>query len=142
MFDSNIGARSDDSDDLAVARIRVGAQMPRATRVFFESGLYHVYNRFARGDEVFADPGGAIGFIHLLRGLKLRDGFQVVARSPLSNHYHLAVRMSAVPLARTMGTASGEDRRTAGEAFRCGQSLGTSWSGEEVNGSGVCEGDR
>jgi hypothetical protein len=65
---------------------------------------------------MFADPGEAIEFIDVLRELKLRDGFQVFAWSLLSNHYHLAVRTSAVPLARTMGTASGEDRRPAGKA--------------------------
>ncbi len=67
---------------------------------------------------MFADPGEAIEFIDLLWELKLRDGFQAFAWSLLSNHYHLVVRVSAVPLARTMGTASGEDRRTAGEAPR------------------------
>lgn len=34
--------------------------MPRAPRVLIEGGLYHVYNRFARGEEVFADPEEAI----------------------------------------------------------------------------------
>jgi hypothetical protein len=31
--------------------------MPRALRVLIEGGLYHVYNRFARGEEVFAGRG-------------------------------------------------------------------------------------
>ena len=117
--------------------------MPGAKRVFVEGGLYHVYDRFARGEEVFADPGEAIEFIDLLRVLKLWDGFQVFAWSLLSNHYHLAVRTSAaVPLARTIGTASGEDRRPAGKAPRCSQSLGTSGRGGEVKELGVCKGDR
>ena len=34
--------------------------MPRRPRVFVEGGIYHVYNRFARGAEVFADPEEAI----------------------------------------------------------------------------------
>ena len=36
--------------------------MPRAPRVLIEGGLYHVYNRFARGEEIFADPEEAIEF--------------------------------------------------------------------------------
>ena len=30
--------------------------MPRSLRVFVEGGIYHVYNRFASGESVFADP--------------------------------------------------------------------------------------
>jgi hypothetical protein len=29
--------------------------MPRAPRILIEGGLYHVYNRFARGEEVLAE---------------------------------------------------------------------------------------
>lgn len=81
--------------------------MPRAPRVFVEGGLYHVYNRFARGEEIFSDPEEAAGFLDLLRDLKKRDDLQVFAWSLLSNHYHLAVRTSAVPLSRTMRTLQG-----------------------------------
>jgi putative transposase len=81
--------------------------MPRAPRVLIEGGLYHVYNRFARGEEVFADPEEAIEFLDLLRDLKQRDDLQVFAWSLLSNHYHLAVQTSAVPLSRTMLSLQG-----------------------------------
>jgi len=30
--------------------------MPRRPRVFVEGGLYHLYNRFARGAELFSQP--------------------------------------------------------------------------------------
>jgi hypothetical protein len=49
--------------------------MPRNPRVFVEGGLYHVYNRFARGEGVFADPEEAVEFVELLREVKGRDGF-------------------------------------------------------------------
>ncbi len=81
--------------------------MPRAPRILIEGGLYHVYNRFARGEEVFSDPQEAIEFLDLFRDLKQRDGLQVFAWSLLSNHYHLALRTSAVPLSRTMRTLQG-----------------------------------
>ena len=72
-----------------------------------EGGLYHVYNRFARGEGVFADPEEAIGFVELLRELKNRDGLRIFAWCLLSNHYHLAVKTSPVPLARTFRTLQG-----------------------------------
>ena len=81
--------------------------MPRAPRILIEGGLYHVYNRFARGEEVFADPEEAITFLDLLRELKQRDDLQVLAWCLLSNHFHLAARTSAVPLSRTMRTLQG-----------------------------------
>ena len=59
--------------------------MPRARRILIEGGLYHVYNRFARGEEVFADPEEAVAFLDLLRDLKRRDDLQVFAWCLLSN---------------------------------------------------------
>ena len=76
--------------------------MPRRPRVFVEGALYHVYNRFARGEGVFADPEEAIAFVERLRDVKTRDGFVVFAWTLLTNHYHIALRSSAVPLSRTM----------------------------------------
>ena len=49
--------------------------MPRRPRVFVEGGIYHVYNRFASGEPVFADPEEALEFIELLRYVKKRDGW-------------------------------------------------------------------
>ena len=99
--------------------------MPRALRVLIEGGLYHVYNRFARGEEAFADPGEAIEFIDLLRDLKQRDDLQIFAWSLLSNHFHLAVRTAAVPLSRTMRTLQGGFARAFnrrwGDPVRCGK---------------------
>jgi REP element-mobilizing transposase RayT len=76
--------------------------VPRRRRVLVEGGLYHVYNRFARGEGVFADPEEAVEFAELIREVKARDGLRVFAWALLSNHFHLAVRTSAVPLSRTM----------------------------------------
>jgi len=76
--------------------------MPRRPRVFVEGALYHVYNRFARGEGVFGDPEEAIDFVERLREVKTRDGFVIFAWALLTNHYHIALRASAVPLSRTM----------------------------------------
>jgi len=67
-----------------------------------EGGLGHEYNRFARGEDVFADPEEAVEFSELLREVKQRDGLKVYAWALLSNHFHIAVRTSAVPHSRSM----------------------------------------
>ena len=67
--------------------------MVRGRRVMVEGGLYHVYNRFARGEGVFSDPAEAVEFAELLREVKERDGLAILAWAILSNHYHIAVRI-------------------------------------------------
>ncbi len=81
--------------------------MPRGRRVLVEGGLYHVYNRFARGENVFGDVNEAVEFAELLREVKMRDGLTVFAWALLSNHFHIAVRTSAVPLSRSMHRLQG-----------------------------------
>jgi putative transposase len=76
--------------------------MPRRARVLIEGGVYHVYNRVASGETVFADPDEAIRFIDLIRKVKARDGWTVFAYCVMSNHFHIAIRTSAVPLSSGM----------------------------------------
>jgi putative transposase len=77
--------------------------MPRRPRVVIEGGIYHVYNRFARGAEVLREGDEAERFLDLLRMVRDRDGLTFFAWALMSNHYHLGVRTGPVPLARTMG---------------------------------------
>ena len=51
--------------------------MPRRPRVFVEGGIFHVYNRFARGMKHFADPEEAIVFLEILRKARGRGGLNV-----------------------------------------------------------------
>jgi REP element-mobilizing transposase RayT len=74
--------------------------MPRNLRVFVEGGIYHVYNRFAGGEPIFADPEIARDFIELLRYVKRRDSWTIFAWVLMSNHYHIAIRSRAVPISR------------------------------------------
>jgi len=53
--------------------------MPRRPRVFVEGGIYHVYNRFARGAEISAEPEEAVEFIEILRKARDRDGLKIYA---------------------------------------------------------------
>ena len=77
--------------------------MPRRPRVFVEGGIYHVYNRFARGADLFSEPEEAIEFIEILRKARDRDDLRIYAWTLMPNHYHLAARAGPVPLSRTMG---------------------------------------
>jgi REP element-mobilizing transposase RayT len=77
--------------------------MPRRPRLLIEGGIYHVYNRFARGEEIFAENGEAARFLDLLRDVKQRDQLTVFAWCLMSNHYHVALRTGPVPLPRSIG---------------------------------------
>jgi len=85
--------------------------MARKPRVFVEGGTYHVYNRVASGEAVLGDPDWAQEFIDLLRLVKERDGWTVFAWVVMSNHYHLAIRSSAVPISNGMHTLQGRFSR-------------------------------
>ena len=76
--------------------------MPRPVRVFVEGGVYHVYNRIARGEDRFGDQSEAERFLDLLREVKRRDQLTVFAWCLMPSCFHLAVRTSATPLARSM----------------------------------------
>jgi len=67
-----------------------------------EGGLYHVYNRIASGEHVFADPEEAREIVELIRDVKKRDGWTVFAWCVMSNHTHIVLRTSSVPLWRGM----------------------------------------
>jgi REP element-mobilizing transposase RayT len=76
--------------------------MPRPGRIFAEGGIYHVYNRLARGEQVFAAEDEAVRFVELLREVMRRDEVTVFAWCLMSNHYHLALRTGVVSLDRPM----------------------------------------
>ena len=76
--------------------------MARGPRVVIEGGLYHVYNRVSSGEHIFADPEEAMEFIEIVRDVKKRDGWTVFAWCVMSNHIHLVLRTSSVPLWRGM----------------------------------------
>jgi putative transposase len=78
--------------------------MPRAQRVFVEGGIYHVYTRVTRGERVFADNGEAERLVDVMREVKQRDGLIVLAWCVMSNHYHLAIRCTSVPLWRSLAS--------------------------------------
>lgn len=86
--------------------------MPRPPRALEEGRLYHVYNRVGGGGMPFADEALASRFVELLGRVVERDELMVYAWSLMSNHYHLVVRMGAVPLSRPMKTLHQEVTRS------------------------------
>ena len=81
--------------------------MSRFPRMLFEGRVYHVYNRSARGEAVLEGPWEVRRLVGLIREVKQRDGFAVLAWCVLSNHFHLAIRMGAVPLSRSLRSIQG-----------------------------------
>jgi len=53
--------------------------MERRPRIEIEGGWYNVYNRVSSGDPIFADPDEAIEFLDIVRDVKQRDGWTVIA---------------------------------------------------------------
>ncbi len=88
--------------------------------MFVEGAVYHVYNRLARGADVFATNNEAERFLGFIQKACERDGVVVLAWCLMSNHYHLAVRSGPVPLARAIGFA--QARFGLGHNRRCGTS--------------------
>jgi REP element-mobilizing transposase RayT len=76
--------------------------MSRPRRVFIEGAIYHVYNRVARGESVFAQEENSERFVSLLGKIVARDELTVFGWVLMSNHFHLAVRMGPISLDRTM----------------------------------------
>lgn len=77
--------------------------MPRKPRIVLEGGLYHVYNRFARGAAIFDEGDEWERFFELLSTVRDRDGITMFAWCLMANHYHLALRTGPVPLSRSIG---------------------------------------
>jgi len=76
--------------------------MARRPRVVVEGGVYHVYNRISSGEPILANPNEAIEFIEIIRDVKKRDDWAIFAWSVMSNHFHIVIRTSSVPLWRGM----------------------------------------
>jgi putative transposase len=79
--------------------------LPRRPRVFLEGGMYHVYNRLARGGRLFESDDEVEEFVGLLREVKQRDDLLIYAWCVLPTHFHLLLRTTSRPLWRSLATA-------------------------------------
>ena len=76
--------------------------MPRPPRIHREGDVYHVFNQIAHGEFVFRDDSLAERFVELLRSAQQRDGLTIFAWVLMETHFHLAVRVGAVPVSRSL----------------------------------------
>jgi REP element-mobilizing transposase RayT len=81
--------------------------MGRRPRVFVEGATYHVYARITRREQIFVEAQEAEAWVAVVREVKRRDGFAVLAWCLMSNHFHLLLRTGAVPLWRSMRSIQG-----------------------------------
>ena len=100
--------------------------MPRPARALEEGRIYHVYNRVGGDAKAFTDEELASRFVQLLRKVVDRDGLLVYAWALMGNHYHLVVRMGAVPLSRSIKTLQQEVTRSRNRTARINGPL---WQG-------------
>lgn len=100
--------------------------MPRPARTLEEGRLYHVFNRVGGDSRPFSDEYLAKRFVWLLRRVVERDDLLIYAWVLMSNHYHLVVRMGAVPLSRSMKTLQQETTRSWN---RTSERVGALWQG-------------
>lgn len=98
--------------------------MPRKPRLFVPGATYHVYCRVARGEFVFDGPANCEMFIETLRDVRDRDELSILAWCLMSNHYHIVMKTSSVPLWRSMARLQG---KTAREHNRRRGVLGRLW---------------
>jgi putative transposase len=78
--------------------------MPKSRRLFVGGGIYHVCNRVTRGERALGEDPEAERLLDVMREVKQRHGLVVLAWCIMSNHYHLAIRCTGVPLWRSMAS--------------------------------------
>ena len=100
--------------------------MPRPHRVLVKGGVYHVYNRFGRGERVFDSAEEADTFVELLRPVVSRDGLTIDAWCLMSNHSGSLQRRSRRPLMACRTRWHGESG--AGRMISASGSTSESWT--------------
>lgn len=114
--------------------------MPRPLRNLEEGRIYHVYNRVGGEGMPFSEESLSVRFLQVLRKTVERDNLAVYAWVLMGNHYHLVIRMGAVPLSRSMKSLQQEVTRSRN---RLKTVLGPMWQGrfkaKEVDRRGYLE---
>jgi putative transposase len=95
--------------------------MPRKGRLHIPGGYYHLMGRGLERRCIFSEPIDKADFLKRLGENLERNGYQCLAWSVMSNHYHLLVRAGEQPLSALMapilgGYAGAYNRRRR----RCG----------------------
>jgi len=100
--------------------------MPRRPRVFVDDGIYRVYSRFARAEDVLADPEETVEFSELLWEVKAirRTNCSGASDAPVSSH-RTRRRPASRRGERRRATRSGQRSRLRGA--RSGQRGSALW---------------
>ncbi len=81
--------------------------MPRKRRIFVQDGVYHVYCRVARGEQVFDNTSHADYWVDTVSFATWLHDLTVLAWCLMSNHYHLVIKTHTIPLWRAMAVIQG-----------------------------------
>lgn len=81
--------------------------MSRGLRIFVPGGIYHVYCRVARGEDVFVRGPAADDWTESVARVSGLHDVTILAWCLMSNHYHLVVQTGTIPLWRPMAQLQG-----------------------------------
>jgi len=71
------------------------------TKIFYQDGHYHVYNRGNRKQNIFLEEADYIGYLERLRKYKKEHKVSVLCYCLMPNHIHLLLRQdSEIPLSK------------------------------------------
>jgi len=74
--------------------------MARKPRIEYEGAFYHVITRGNQKQKIFKDPLDYRKFLEILIGYKQRYHFHLFAYILMSNHVHLLIETSDIPLSK------------------------------------------
>ncbi|WP_071392857.1 transposase [Bacillus tuaregi] len=77
--------------------------MPRKRRIWVFDHYYHITCRGNRKDTLFHSTEDFQAFLHILHQLHEKIPFEVASFCFMTNHYHLQLRSTEVPISKLMG---------------------------------------
>ncbi|NLB35580.1 MAG: hypothetical protein GX817_07235 [Elusimicrobia bacterium] len=80
--------------------------MPRQARIDIEGGLYHVFNRGIRKENIFRDDSDYSFFLDSLSKTYSKYSFDLYAYALMPNHFHLLIERASDPLSLVMKSIS------------------------------------
>jgi REP element-mobilizing transposase RayT len=76
--------------------------MPRFPRIHYPGAVYHVMARGVDGRDIFADDLDRQTFLSTTDAVKKETASSLLAYCLMGNHFHFAIKVKGVPLARIM----------------------------------------
>jgi REP element-mobilizing transposase RayT len=76
--------------------------MGRRPRIYYPGAIYHVMARGVDGRNIFVDDHDRAAFLDGMRIIAREASAEIIAYCLMGNHFHLAVKVGAVPLSAFM----------------------------------------